>query len=272
VTAAPAPTTRQWLRDAAQRVSRGSERLTLLLARRITGRGAERLRAWGSGVRAWLGAVSGFEWLLRAGCLVAAALVARKALLAVAGGIADRADEVVSGLMWPASIVWVVVAYRIGREDWRPRDEEPAEPGAAGEGDDQAQADGTVEQAAPAGPPLPTLQQLAESLARVGTPHAHIAVMAEDLGATPQAVRAALDRCGVPVEPVRMRGRGSSTGIKAGSLPTPRPTPDGVVAAGQPANNDNNNARALQTRQGVLIITDDADNPYRHHVHHTAKG
>jgi hypothetical protein len=38
------------------------------------------------------------------------------------------------------------------------------------------------------------------------------------------------------------------------------------------SNNNDNNATTLQTREGLLIITDDLGNPYRHHVHHIAKG
>ncbi|MEU0675459.1 hypothetical protein ABZ330_21710 [Streptomyces sp. NPDC006172] len=261
-----APSTMQWLRRAAQRISRGSGRLTLWLARRITRRGAARLQAWGSSVTGWLGQASGFEWLFRLGCLVGLGLVARRMLLALSHGALAHVDAVASRLMWPASIVWLVVAYRIGREDWRPRGEP-----------DQVEQQPAVEHtepcpdAEPDEPALPTREQLAASLARVGTPHAHIAVLADDLGAPAEHVRAALDRHGVPVTPVRMRGRGSSTGIKGGSLPAPTSPPVGVVAAGHAANNDNNNATTVRTRKGVVIITDDAHNRYRHHVHH-AKG
>lgn len=259
-----APTTMQWIRTAAQRISRGTGRLTLLIARRITVRGAARLRAWGSGITGWLGQASGLERLFRLTCLIVLGLVARRALLGVYDGVLGAADTVVSRLMWPASIVWVTLAYRIGREDWRPRSErnepepEPADPD--GEDDDQEQPEPAVKDPQD-GPLLPTREQLAESLALVGTPHAHIAALADDLGTTAEQVRAALDRLGVPVEPVRMRGRGSSTGIKGGSLPSAAPPHGGVVAAGQPANNDNNNS-------GAVVITDDPDNPYRHYVHY----
>jgi uncharacterized protein YycO len=42
----------------------------------------------------------------------------------------------------------------------------------------------------------------------------------------------------------------------------------GVVTS----NNNDNNATTLPTREGVLIITDDTENPYRHHVRHVPKG
>jgi hypothetical protein len=100
---------------------------------------------------------------------------------------------------------------------------------------------------------VPTFHELCESLARVGTPHAHIAVLAHDLGTTPERVREALDACGVQVEAVRMQGRGSSTGVKGDALPTPRSTLGGVVGAGQPANNDNNNASATTPEKGLRV-------------------
>ncbi|MFE2712247.1 hypothetical protein ACFXKI_09715 [Streptomyces mirabilis] len=100
---------------------------------------------------------------------------------------------------------------------------------------------------------VPTFHELCESLARVGTPHAHIAVLAHDLGTTPERVREALDACGVPVEAVRMQGRGSSTGVKGGALPIPRPTLGGVVGAGHPGNNDNNNGPDGAPEKGLRV-------------------
>ncbi|MFJ7489728.1 hypothetical protein ACIQZB_00455 [Streptomyces sp. NPDC097727] len=120
--------------------------------------------------------------------------------------------------------------------------------------------------------PLPSHQALHEALSRVGTPHAHIAALAEDLGTTAERVRAALDQLGVPVEAVRMRGRGSSTGVRADKFPTPSPASappsGGVVVAGQPANNDNNNAPSTVHREGLVITyTDHETNPAGTHVH-----
>jgi hypothetical protein len=50
-----------------------------------------------------------------------------------------------------------------------------------------------------------------------------------------------------------MQGRGSSTGVKGDALPTPRSTLGGVVGAGQPANNDNNNASATTPEKGLRV-------------------
>ncbi|MFE3146622.1 hypothetical protein ACFXJ6_08150 [Streptomyces sp. NPDC059218] len=124
------------------------------------------------------------------------------------------------------------------------------------------------------GPPLPSHEALHEALSRVGTPHAHIAVLAEDLKITPERVRAALARLSVPVQDVRMQGRGSSTGIRGDRFPAPPLTPGppsaGVVGAGQSANNDNNNASSTVHRERLVIAyTDDKTNPVRTNVHVT---
>jgi hypothetical protein len=148
--------------------------------------------------------------------------------------------------------------------------------GRRGSDEDEAgepEANGTVVGAAETWR-VPTFHELCESLARVGTPHAHIAVLAHDLGTTPERVREALDACGVQVEAVRMQGRGSSTGVKGDALPTPRSTPGGVVGAGQPAN-DNNNASATTPEKGLrvehigqagAIVHDPADSVRHHQV------
>ena len=116
-------------------------------------------------------------------------------------------------------------------------------------GDEDTQDDEETEAAAVETWRVPTFHELCESLARVGTPHAHIAVLAHDLATTPERVREALDACGVPVEAVRMQGRGSSTGVKGGALPVPR----SVVGAGQATNNDNNNASGEGSEKGLSV-------------------
>ena len=69
----------------------------------------------------------------------------------------------------------------------------------------------------------------------------------------------------VPVEPVRMQGRGTSTGVKGGPAAhqaiAPRPEDVAVVGAGQPGNNNSNNAFSL---------VPDNINPVRTHVVWTA--
>lgn len=162
---------------------------------------------------------------------------------------------VACGVMWGlvAAFPWVayVVVGIIADRGWlkvrgwivrRHADDEAAEP----------EAEATVVGAAETWR-VPTFHELCESLARVGTPHAHVAVLAHDLGTTPERVREALNACGVRVEAVRMQGRGSSTGVKGDALPALRPSPGGVVGAGQPANNDNNNADSPSPEEGVRV-------------------
>ncbi|MET9701695.1 hypothetical protein [Streptomyces griseus] len=112
------------------------------------------------------------------------------------------------------------------------------------------------EEPAPAAnqPPPLTLQEVREAVSRVGTPHAHLAVLADALGTTTDRVREVLAEHHIPVEPVRMRGRGTSTGVKAGHFPAPAAAPEGVVVAGQPANNNTNNT-TVQHHAGGAHIT-----------------
>ncbi|MGW3571845.1 hypothetical protein ACWDSL_49595 [Streptomyces sp. NPDC000941] len=167
--------------------------------------------------------------------------------------------------MWPGVAWFLLAAWRAAAPDAE-ADEEPE-----GE-DDEEESSGEEQEAAqpaPETPRLPTWGELGEALARVGTPHAHIAVLAEDLGTTPERVREALDWCGVPVEAARMRGRGSSTGVKGAALPTPRTAHADVVAAGQPGNNNDNNAHGPIVErpvEGMTIIRDPAETALRKHA------
>ncbi|MBL1100130.1 hypothetical protein [Streptomyces coffeae] len=155
------------------------------------------------------------------------------------------AGMLVSGtrwLMWPGAVWFLLAAWCA------------AAPGAEGEeGDEEPGA--SVEQA-PAGPPLPILPDLRIALTRVGTPHAHLAVLAEEIGTTSERVREVLEKWEIPIEAVRMRGRGSSTGVKGGPAVHPtlalRPEDAAVVAAGQPAN-DNNNAEGRPAEERVRV-------------------
>ncbi|MEU3289918.1 hypothetical protein [Streptomyces longwoodensis] len=272
---AAAPSTMQWLRRAAHRISVGSGRLTLLIARRISRRGAARLRVWSAGVRAWLKQASGIAWLLRVACLVFLAIVARKAFLAVAAALAGHADALANRLIGPLSLVWILAAYRIGHEDWEMPDEDDRQ-------DDEEPA-ATPAAAEPAGSgerPLPTHWQLAIALHEVGAPHAQLVPLAAYLGTTTDRVRQACTAAGIRIRGgVRMDGRSVSPGIAAEDFPPRPPLPapshqgaDGALLGDLTSNNNDNNATTLPTREGLLIITDDSQNPFRHHVHHIAKG
>ncbi|MEE4598239.1 hypothetical protein V2J94_41460 [Streptomyces sp. DSM 41524] len=276
-------TTMEWIRAAAQRISVGSGRLCWLIARRVTSRGAARARAWWTGVKGWLAEAVGLAWLLRLGLLIGAALIARKALLAIGRSLGNaHAPE---GLMWVLAVVWLIAAYRVGHPEWQtPAEPEPGTeseqaPAEAEEetAEDDDEPEAGAEQAS-AGPWEPALPHLRIALARVGTPHAHLAVLAADLGTTPERVREALEKWGIPIEAVRMQGRGTSTGVKGGGAVHPalvlRPEDEAVVAAGQPRNNNNNaqdrpaekGLRVERIGQSGAIIRDPAEAVSRRHA------
>lgn len=264
-----APTTRQWCRDAARRISRGTSRLTWLLGRRISRTGAARARTWWRGIRGWLGDASGaVDWTLRAGVLLLVALFIRHMLGMVASTLPERLDRA-SWLMWPAAAVWLIAAYRVGRDGWQPPAEpepdEAEQPVEAAPDDDQDDAE----------PRQITPEQLARALHAVGDPHAQWKPLAEHLGVTTDEAKEACAAAGIPHRGgVRMRGRSTSAGIDRADFP-PLPAPSGpaavgVVGAGQPASNSNNNTApgtVVRTPDGaLLLIRDDPDNPARAHV------
>lgn len=144
-------------------------------------------------------------------------------------------------VLWLAVPLWCWAAIR-------------AIPKATAEQPKGEEKDSEPAPAAEQGPPLPALQDVREAVSRVGTPHAHLAVLAEALGTTTDRVREVLAEHSIPVEPVRMRGRGTSTGVKAGHFPAPAAAPESVVAAGQPANNNTNNT-TVQHHAGGAHIT-----------------
>ncbi|MYR45071.1 hypothetical protein [Streptomyces sp. SID5910] len=267
-----APTTMQWIRQAGQRICTGSGRLAALL----TARAVHAARRLWQRAEAWAGEPFTFGWLLRLAVLLGAAVVLRKIAAAVGGGLyAAVADGRAPWLMWGTAGLWVLAAYRCGQDGWAPG--RTAGPPAGGEqqaGEEQSAdsevVDEPVEQPS-AGPWLPTLIDLRVALRATGTPHAHLAVLAAHIGTTPERVREALERWEIPVEAVRMRGRGTSTGVKGGDAAHPAlaydPDEGDVVAAGQPGSNSNSNADEDDLREGIdvrrtdggLIIYDLAD-------------
>ena len=272
--AATTPSTVQWAREAARRISRGSSRLVWLLGRRISRRGVAHARRMWRGIFAWLGAASGFDWLLRAAILVVGGLLAKHFAPGV-GHLALRILEAASGYMWAIAAVWVIAAYRLGADDWKPpaddQDaEQPVEP-------EQQPVDGA--QPAPADErPLPTREQLVAALHEIGAPHAQFVPLAEHLGVDTARVREACKAAGIPTrDGVRMRGRSSAAGVARGDFP-PLPSPTGDPSAASllgaaTSNNNDNNAATLAAGEGrTIVITDDPENPYRHHVHHIKKG
>ncbi|MGW0566096.1 hypothetical protein [Streptomyces tauricus] len=258
------PTTMQWIRTAGTRIYTGSSRLTTHYAARAVQAAQRRYRS----VKEWLASSSGLRWLAKLALLVAAAGLLRKIVMKVGGGLYERLHSGAAGwLLWPAAALWIIAAYRAGHPAWKPRQppaeqaaedgqEQPAEEAGSPDGQDDA-----LEQP-PAGPVRPNLLDLRLALARVGTPHAHLAVLATAIGTTPELVRETLDKWQIPVVAVRMQDRGTSTGVKGGDAIHPAlaldPNDADVVAAGQPGNNNSNNA-SFET-------VPDEKNPVRTHV------
>jgi hypothetical protein len=257
--AAPdAPTTMQWLRTAARRISRGSSRLAWLLARRITRRGVAHGRRMWRGATAWLAAASGLNWLLRAAILGGVVLLARHAAPHLAHALAHHAGRA-SGLMGPAVLVWLIAAYRVGRDDWEPPaddpvEEQPARPAAA-----DGEQLGLATEKTPTGPaPVPPASLVA-AVRDIGTPHAHLKPLADHLRTSTDAVRAAAAGMGWPVKDVRMRGRSSTAGLRWDDCPSPAPdSPSpGVVGAGQRADDNDDDADGEGPGKGVRVVRTD---------------
>ncbi|MFD8254693.1 hypothetical protein [Streptomyces werraensis] len=264
-----APTTMQWIRTAGQRLSTGSARLTThLLARAIGGVRTVWRRATG-----WLGEASGLSWLLRLAVLLALAAVLRKIVTAVAVGLYTRIETgSAPWLMWGTAGLWVVAAYRCGRDNWAPKESavEPAED--SGEQPEEP----AVEAPAPAGPPPVSPAELAAAVHAIGTPHAQLRPLAEHLGTTTDAVRAAAAGMGWPVKDVRMTGRSSTAGLRWDECPGPSaadPSP-GVVGAGQPADDNDDDTSEQGPREGLRVerigqsayILRDPAETVRHHT------
>ncbi|MFY0511814.1 hypothetical protein ACOMD4_15730 [Streptomyces anulatus] len=211
---------------AMQRRARTLTHGQRLLLRRLTARAAAWVRA---GRRDDLDGIAAIL-----GCVV------RLAVLAAGAYGAWLLIRRWPSVLWLAVPVWCWAAIRAIPTETAEQPED--------EGGDSGPAPAAEE-----APPLPTLQDVREAVSRVGTPHSHLAVLAEALGTTTDRVREVLAEHHIPVEPVRMRGRGSSTGVKADHFPTPAAPSDGVVAAGQPDNNNTNNTTTVHHAGGAHI-------------------
>ncbi|SNB89899.1 hypothetical protein SAMN02745831_06193 [Streptomyces sp. PgraA7] len=179
-----------------------------------------------------------------------------------------------------AAAAWVVTALALGWPTTKPQPE--PQPESTAEDDDQEQP----EEEAPADERHPSellpLSYVAVLLNDAYTEGSgvHLATLAARLTVTPLMglpatpwktahVRALLTRHGVRVRPgVRVPPTGGREGVHQKDFPPLPPTPSGPpvvagVVAGQPNNNNASNTPSRPFR-----ITDDPDNPARHHVHH----
>lgn len=150
-------------------------------------------------------------------------------------GTAYRAIEVYPIAMAFVTVPFVVFAWRAGAPAVPPEDE----------GEQPAEV-------------LPlTAEELAVAMHAVGAPHAHLAVLAAHMKTTSARVREGLTTAGIPVDAVRMKGRGVSTGVKEvhfPPLPSPAASPsEDVVAAGQSNNNNTKVTRRYGLGRGAQI-------------------
>lgn len=254
-----APTTMQWLRQAGHRLSAGSGRLSALLAAGALRRAQA---VWRRGA-SWLGESTGLAWLLRLGLLLLAAAIVRKAVTAVGVALYERAASgAAPGLLWGAAAVWVVAAYRVGRDGWTPKQAHAVEEAVPEGGKEQPGPDPAASSPPPAAPLPVSPVALVAAVRDIGTPHAQLKPLAEHLGTTTDAVRAAAARDGWPVKDVRMQGRSASAGLRWDEVPSPHPAGPfpGVVGAGQAADDDNDD-----TGRGFTTVPDEV-NPVRTHV------
>ncbi|MEU7399996.1 hypothetical protein [Streptomyces sp. NPDC044948] len=267
-----APSTMQWIRQAGQRIATGSGRLATHLASRTLHLGS---RAWQRST-GWLGEASGLGWLLRLAVLIGAAAILRKVATALAAGVYVRVEAgAAPWLMWGAAGLWVVAAYRCGRDDWKPKG-----PVAEQQGGEQMETDGQVqepaESPAPAAPRRVSPVALIATVRDIGTPHAQLKPIAEHLGTTTDAVRAAAVGMGWPVKDVRMAGRSASAGLRWDECPSPDQVDSspGVVGAGERADDNDDDTGGEGAREGIdvrrtnggLIIYDLADRHRRRGV------
>ncbi len=246
-----APSTMQWIRQAGQRIATGSARLATHLASRAL---HAALRLWRRAT-SWLGEASGISWLLRLAVLIAAAALLRKIFTAVAAAVYVRVESgAAPWLMWGAASVWVVAAYRCGRDDWEPRrpthESTPDGEQLANDASPEPDAEQT-----PAGPLPVSPVALVAAVRDIGTPHAQLKPIAEHLGTTTDTVRATAAEMGWPVKDVRMAGRSTSAGLRWDECPSPAP-PDpspGVVGAGQPADDNDDDSGSEKPEEGIAV-------------------
>jgi hypothetical protein len=244
-------TTMQWFRRALEQVATGSGRLAAHLAAQAINRART---IWRSAT-GWLGESSGLSWLLRLAVLLTLAALLRKIVITVTVAVYERVHAgAAPWLMWGAAHVWVVAAYRCGRDDWQPSSTVPEPPAVAPELEDQEQQPAAEQ--APAGPPPVSPVALIAAVRDIGTPHAQLKPLAEHLGTTTDAVRAAAAALGWQVKDVRMAGRSASAGLRWDEAPSPAPLDPspGVVGTGQPADDNDDDTAGEEPQEGVRAV------------------
>ncbi|MFI1677045.1 hypothetical protein [Streptomyces sp. NPDC020607] len=267
-----APTSSQWLRAAAGRISVGSQRLAVHLARRLVAR----LRRWYGKIRGWLNSPDGPPWWAKLVILLLLGFLLRKIVTGVVGGIYRRIESGAwSWMLWPAVLLWLIAAYRAGRPGWTPKSPAPAaaeEPEPKAEEPTSTTSDTTEH--TPAGPPPVSPVALVAAVRDIGTPHAQLKPLAEHLCTTTDAVRAAAAAQGWPIKDVRMQGRSASAGLRWDEVPSlpPIDPPPGVVGAAQRADDNDDDSREQEPEKGLRVVRTDSGltvydlaDTHRHH-------
>jgi hypothetical protein len=269
-----APSTVQWLRAAVHRIAVGSSRRATYL----TAWAVHRARRVWDGACGWLNEGHGFGWWLRAGLLLVAAAILRKITTAIGIGIYHRiANGGAPVLCWGAAAWWTVSAYRAGADGWKPKRPAAPEPTAESAENSQGQTAPAPGQPPPATPSLSPVALFA-AVRDIGTPHAQLKPLAEHLGTTTDAVRAAAGAAGWPVKDVRMDGRSSSAGLRWNDCPSPTilaPSSD-VVGAGERADDNDDDTPSEEPRKGLRVVRTDHGSTYFDladtHRRHQARG
>ena len=160
-----------------------------------------------------------------------------------------------------AAGAWCWAAWRAGR---------PPDPDA-----EQPEGDATELAEEPAAGPDPAAEFLVllHRLMPLPGDRIHLAQIAAKMTGDRTATAPVRELCiatGIPITDVRVRGRGSSTGIYRRDVP-PLPDPSqqplsGVVGAGQGQQQQHQQQSETALREGFLI-KDDPDNPARSQVH-----
>jgi hypothetical protein len=251
-----APTTKEWLRAAVDRIALGSTRL-------VTHHAGRALRAVTARVGRW-------PWWVQLG-LAALALRGGLPAMTALGGWVHRKASAGGSWLFIAAALWLLAAYRVGHPD-RQTDTDPVpEP----ETDDEPSETASDGHHRTAGPSVVSPTELVAAVRDIGTPHAQLKPLAEHLGTTTDAVRAAAGAVGWPVKDVRMEGRSSSAGLRWDDCPSPTilAPSSGVVGAGQPADDDNDDTEGEHPREGLRVqaigqggrLVHDPADAVRHH-------
>ena len=255
-------TARRWIWDDPDEGQAAEERAPLKVgpalripAARIHNGSAELGRRWGR----WI-------WPENEERQSVKAAAGRVAVTGLGGALSGTILLDSPALMWPATIGWCVVAYRT-----HPETEEPAD------AEDEAPEPEAEPESEP-GPSDDEFVQLVRELIGDG-PGIHLAELPPALAEHYPGVRwdtdtarALVVRAGLPIRGTRSATRttvGSSTGIRAKDLPPLPPSeraPEGVVAAGQPTNNNTNNSTTEPIGQGGYAVREPAETAARRHV------